>query len=102
MSVEVHDALQDRVESISAQGACASDVDGMEDPGILVCNAGRLVTRKDLLTGIWESEHVNDSGYLRLYISQLRKKIEDDPSRPKYLKTEQGTGCRLDLPSAGK
>lgn len=33
MSVEVHDALQDRVESISAQGACASDVDGMEDPG---------------------------------------------------------------------
>ena len=47
------------------------------------------------------AEHVNDSGYLRLYVSQLRKKIEDDPSRPKYLKTEQGMGYRLDLPSAG-
>ena len=68
---------------------------------ILVRNAGRLVTRKDLLTGIWGAEHVNDSGYLRLYVSQLRKKIEDDPSRPKYLKTEQGMGYRLDLPSAG-
>ena len=68
---------------------------------ILVRNAGRLVTRKDLLAGIWGAEHVNDSGYLRLYVSQLRKKIEDDPSRPKYLKTEQGMGYRLDLPSAG-
>lgn len=68
---------------------------------ILVRNAGRLVTRKDLLTGIWGAEHVNDSGYLRLYVSQLRKKIEDDPSHPKYLKTEQGMGYRLDLPSAG-
>lgn len=44
---------------------------------------------------------MNDSGYLRLYVSQLRKKIEDDPSHPKYLKTEQGMGYRLDLPSAG-
>jgi two-component system KDP operon response regulator KdpE len=73
----------------------------VEGSGDLVRNAGRLVTRKDLLTGIWGAEHVNDSGYLRLYVSQLRKKIEDDPSRPKYLKTEQGMGYRLDLPSAG-
>ncbi|WP_323804617.1 winged helix-turn-helix domain-containing protein [Bifidobacterium pullorum] len=65
---------------------------------ILVRNAGKLVTRQDLLTEIWGSEHINDSGYLRLYISQLRKKIEADPSHPKYLKTETGMGYRLDLP----
>lgn len=64
---------------------------------LLVRNVGRLVTRQDLLTGIWGSEHVNDSGYLRLYISQLRKKIERDPAHPRYLKTEQGMGYRLDL-----
>ena len=64
---------------------------------ILVRNAGKLVTRKDLLTEIWGSEHINDSGYLRLYVSQLRKKIEPDPSNPQYLKTEQGMGYRLDV-----
>ena len=64
---------------------------------MLVRNAGRLVTRKDLLTQIWGAQHVNDTGYLRLYISQLRKKIEPDPSRPKYLKTEPGMGYRLDV-----
>lgn len=65
---------------------------------VLVRNAGKLVTRQDLLTEIWGSEHINDSGYLRLYISQLRKKIETDPARPRYLKTEPGMGYRLDLP----
>lgn len=64
---------------------------------MLVRNAGKLVTRQDLLTEIWGSEHVNDSGYLRLYISQLRKKIEPDPSHPRYLKTETGMGYRLDV-----
>lgn len=65
---------------------------------VLVRNAGRLVTRKDLLTEIWGSEHINDSGYLRLYISQLRKKIEADPANPVFLKTEPGMGYLLDLP----
>ncbi|NMM93354.1 response regulator transcription factor [Bifidobacterium oedipodis] len=64
---------------------------------ILVRNAGKLVTRKDLLTEIWGSEHINDSGYLRLYVSQLRKKIEADPANPKFLKTEPGMGYRLEL-----
>ena len=63
----------------------------------LVRNAGKLVTRQDLLTSIWGSEHINDSGYLRLYVSQLRKKIEPDPAHPKFLKTEPGMGYRLDL-----
>ncbi|OXM99572.1 response regulator [Bifidobacterium vansinderenii] len=63
----------------------------------LARNAGRLVTRQDLLTEIWGAQHVRDTGYLRLYISQLRKKIEDDPSHPRYLKTEPGMGYRLDI-----
>ena len=63
----------------------------------LVRNAGKLVTRQDLLTEIWGAQHVNDTGYLRLYISQLRKKIEDDPAHPKYLKTESGMGYRLEV-----
>lgn len=64
---------------------------------VLVRNAGRLVTRQDLLTEIWGAQHVNDTGYLRLYISQLRKKIEPDPAHPRYLKTESGMGYRLEI-----
>lgn len=63
---------------------------------MLVRNAGRLVTRRDLLAEVWGSQHVNDSGYLRLYVAQLRKKIEPDPAHPRYLKTEAGMGYRLD------
>ncbi len=63
----------------------------------LIRNPGKLVTRQTLLTGIWGSEHVSDSGYLRLYISQLRKKLEADPSAPRYLLTDAGMGYRLQL-----
>jgi two-component system KDP operon response regulator KdpE len=62
---------------------------------ILVRNAGKLVTRHSLLAGIWGSEHVTDTGYLRLYISQLRKKIEPNPSNPRFLITESGMGYRF-------
>lgn len=62
---------------------------------VLVRNAGKLVTRQSLLTDIWGSEHITDTGYLRLYIAQLRKKIEPDPSRPRYLLTESGMGYRF-------
>ena len=62
---------------------------------VLVRNAGKLVTRQSLLTDIWGSEHISDTGYLRLYIAQLRKKIEPDPSRPRYLLTESGMGYRF-------
>nr|WP_210732524.1 response regulator transcription factor [Cellulomonas denverensis] len=63
---------------------------------ILVRNAGRLVTRQTLLSEIWGSEHVTDTGYLRLYLSQLRKKLEPDPSAPRFLLTEPGMGYRFD------
>lgn len=64
---------------------------------ILARNQGKLVTRQMLLTEIWGSEHVADTGYLRLYISQLRRKIEADPANPVHLLTSPGMGYRLEI-----
>lgn len=64
---------------------------------LLVRNPGKLVTRQTMLTSIWGSEHVADTGYLRLYVSQLRKKLEPEPGSPRYLLTEAGMGYRLML-----
>ncbi|WP_312173732.1 response regulator [Microbacterium sp.] len=61
----------------------------------LARHPGALVTRQDLLKEIWGSEQVSDSGYLRLYMSQLRKKLEAEPSAPVHLLTESGMGYRL-------
>lgn len=61
----------------------------------LVRNPGALVTRQTLLKEIWGSEQVADTGYLRLYMSQLRKKLEADPREPRHLLTESGMGYRL-------
>lgn len=67
---------------------------------LLIRHSGSLVTRQTLLTTIWGTEHASDTGYLRLYISQLRKKLEPDPSNPRHLITESGMGYRLDLTPA--
>ena len=48
-----------------------------------------------MLTQVWGSEHVTDTGYLRLYLSQLRKKLEPDPRSPRHLLTESGMGYRF-------
>jgi len=64
---------------------------------LLIRNEGRLVTRQTMLSQVWGSEHVTDTGYLRLYISQMRKKLEPEPSRPRYLITDAGMGYRLVL-----
>ena len=61
----------------------------------LARNPGALVTRQTLLKEIWASDQVSDSGYLRLYMSQLRKKLEVDPANPRHLLTESGMGYRL-------
>jgi two-component system, OmpR family, KDP operon response regulator KdpE len=62
---------------------------------VLVRNAGRLVTRETLLTEVWGPQYTNDTGYLRLYLSQLRKKLEPEPGAPRYLVTEAGMGYRF-------
>jgi len=62
---------------------------------ILVANAGKVVTHRHILTSIWGNNGQEYSQYLRIYISQLRKKIERDPNQPKYILTEPGVGYRL-------
>ncbi|PPF79875.1 DNA-binding response regulator [Subtercola sp. Z020] len=62
---------------------------------VLLRNPGRLVTRDALLTGVWGPHHTGDSGYLRVYLGQLRKKLEPVPAAPRYLLTESGMGYRF-------
>lgn len=66
----------------------------------LLRNPRRLVTRDSLLTAVWGPQHGNDTGYLRLYLAQLRKKLEPEPARPRFLVTEVGMGYRF-LPEDG-
>jgi two-component system KDP operon response regulator KdpE len=62
---------------------------------LLVHNHDRLVTRETILREVWGPQYTTDTGYLRLYLSQLRKKLEPVPSAPKYLITEAGMGYRF-------
>ncbi|MFK3670316.1 response regulator [Leifsonia aquatica] len=62
---------------------------------VLLRNPRRLVTRQALLTQVWGPQYTSDTGYLRLYLAQLRKKLEPEPSRPRYLLTEPGMGYRF-------
>jgi two-component system KDP operon response regulator KdpE len=61
----------------------------------LVKQAGRVVTHRQLLLAVWGSNYQEHSQYLRVYIGQLRHKIEVDPSQPAYIITEPGVGYRL-------
>ena len=61
----------------------------------LVRAAGRVVTHRQLLADVWGAEHVLDTHYLRLYMGQLRTKLEAVPSEPSHLLTETGVGYRL-------
>jgi two-component system KDP operon response regulator KdpE len=62
---------------------------------VLLRNRDRLVTRETLLREVWGPQYTTDTGYLRLYLSQLRKKLEPVPSQPRYLITEAGMGYRF-------
>jgi len=63
--------------------------------GLLARNEGKVLTHQYLLRAIWGPGFINQSQYLRVFIAQLRKKIEDDPNRPEYLLTESGVGYRF-------
>jgi len=60
-------------------------------------NIGKVLTHNFILKEIWGPSHVEDSQYLRVFIGQLRKKIEDDSSNPKYIITDSGVGYRMKL-----
>jgi DNA-binding response OmpR family regulator len=62
---------------------------------VLVTNAGRLVNQKDLLQQVWGPEYGTETNYLRVYLTQLRRKLEVDPARPRHFITETGMGYRF-------
>jgi two-component system KDP operon response regulator KdpE len=64
---------------------------------MLAQNAGRVMTHKQLLKAVWGNTYVEDTQYIRVYMSQLRRKIEDNPNQPRYIITESGIGYRLML-----
>ena len=61
----------------------------------LLRSGGRIVTHRQLLADVWGAEHVADTHYLRLYMGQLRAKLERSPSEPRFLLTEIGVGYRF-------
>ncbi|NEY31855.1 response regulator [Streptomyces sp. PRKS01-65] len=63
---------------------------------ILVTHPGRLVTQKHLLQEVWGISQSSKTNYLRVYMAQLRRKLETDPSHPRYLITEPGMGYRFE------
>ena len=68
---------------------------------VLARNAGRLLTARQLLREVWGPGHSEQGHYLRIYMRQLRLKLEDDPAHPRYLLTETGAGSRLLLSTPG-
>lgn len=65
---------------------------------VLVSNAGKVVTHRQLLNEVWGAVHRDDIQYLRVFVRKLRRRIEADPARPRYLLTELGVGYRLRTP----
>jgi two-component system KDP operon response regulator KdpE len=61
----------------------------------LIENAGWTVTHEQILAKVWGYEYSDETHYVRLYVNYLREKIEEDPSNPKYILTERGTGYRF-------
>lgn len=64
---------------------------------VLIKYPGKVLTQRQLLNEVWGPNHVDQAQYLRVYVAQLRRKLESDPARPKYLQTEPGVGYRLNI-----
>lgn len=61
----------------------------------LVRHAGKVLTHRQLLREVWGPSYANETQYLRVYMGQLRHKLEENPARPRYLRTDPGVGYRL-------
>ncbi|MGH9246114.1 MAG: response regulator [Acidimicrobiales bacterium] len=65
---------------------------------VLVRNAGKLVTQRRLLQEVWGPQYRNETNYLRVHLAHIRRKLEPEPSRPRYFLTEPGIGYRFKAP----
>ena len=63
--------------------------------GVLIANAGRVLTHPYLLREVWGPSHAQSTHYLRVFMGNLRQKLEDDPAQPRHIVTETGVGYRL-------
>ncbi len=63
---------------------------------VLVRNPGKLVTQRQLLREVWGPAYAEETNYLRVYLAQLRRKLEPVPADPRYLITEPGIGYRFE------
>ncbi len=63
--------------------------------GYLTQNRGRIVTHEQILSSVWGPEYISDKSYVKLYIRYLREKIEEVPSKPRYIVTERGFGYKF-------
>jgi two-component system KDP operon response regulator KdpE len=68
---------------------------------LLARHSGRLVTQRELMQQLWGLGFEKQTHYLRVYVGQLRRKLEPDPTNPRYLLTETGRGYRLDPAGLG-
>ena len=64
---------------------------------LMVRNAGKVLTHRQILTEVWGPSHVESNHYLRIYMGQLRHKLEENPARPRFFLTDVGVGFRLAL-----
>lgn len=62
---------------------------------LLAKNAGKVLTHRHILKEVWGPSYVNHPHYVRVHMAELRKKVEGDPARPKWIVTEPGVGYRL-------
>jgi two-component system, OmpR family, KDP operon response regulator KdpE len=67
---------------------------------VLVRNAGKLVSQRQLLQDVWGPQYGEETNYLRVHMAHIRRKLEPDPSRPRYFITEPGMGYRFEGPDA--
>jgi two-component system, OmpR family, KDP operon response regulator KdpE len=114
LRLTAEDDLAGRREDGGAAGEPAAGADPQPDGDIrltptewhllevLLRNPGKLLSHRQLLHDVWGTGYDNAGGNLRLYMAQLRRKLEQDPARPRWLITEPGMGYRYQPPYAGE
>jgi len=97
-----NDATVDLDRRTARRGECDVHLTPIEFKllAALARNANMVVTHRQLLTEVWGPTHERDTHYLRVYMRQLREKLELDPLRPEHILTETGVGYRLELDTA--
>jgi two-component system KDP operon response regulator KdpE len=69
--------------------------------GLLMKHEGKVLTHKFVLENVWGPANTEDREYVRVFIKQIREKVESDPTNPEYILTETGVGYRLTNPDDG-